>query len=200
MVSVEKKREETQEGQLNVSKILIELFVGLVIFFLLLAFAGYYFRKPLIEISKKFVDLFGPLGVALGFMIPDSFTVPFPNDVFTFLGLQGGLGFWEVTAWASGGSLVGGSIGYWIGRFLGNRRWLREFIKNRGAEAYEITRRYGLLALGIAALTPIPYSIVCWSCGIVKIPYKKFFLVSLLRIPRVAFYLWLIQKGFITFT
>jgi membrane protein YqaA with SNARE-associated domain len=95
------------------------------------------------------------------------------------------------------GSILGGTVGFFIGRTLGTTQWMIRFFQTRGAEAYAITKRYGLVALALAAFTPIPYSIVCWACGAVKIRLRDFLLISLLRIPRVALYLWLIQQGFV---
>lgn len=54
--------------------------------------------------------------------------------------------------------------------------------------------RYGLLALALAALTPLPYSLVCWACGATKVRTVPFILVSLLRVPRVAIYLLIIEQ------
>lgn len=186
-----------EEGQINVRKILIQVGIGLLILMVALALIAYFFRAPLLSLSKTFVSRFGAFGVALGFFIPDAFTIPFPNDAFTFLGLQGGLSFWTCVTWASVGSILGGSVGYLIGRTLGTTQWMIRFFQTRGAEAYAITRRYGRVALALAAFTPIPYSIVCWACGAVKISFRDFLLISLLRIPRVALYLWLIQQGFV---
>ena len=54
--------------------------------------------------------------------------------------------------------------------------------------------RYGVVALGVAALTPLPYSIICWACGATGMRLSIFLTVSLLRIPRVFAYLWFIEK------
>jgi len=184
------------EDPLDLRKILIQVAIGAALIALFLAFIGYFFREPLLAMSKKFVDLFGGFGVALGFMLPDAFTVPLPNDAFTFIGLKGGLAFWKVVAWGSAGSIAGGSIGYLIGRWLGTRRWVIRFFEGRGAEAYALTRKYGLIGLAIAAFTPFPYSIVCWASGAVRLPFLQFLIVSLLRIPRIALFLWLMKLGF----
>jgi uncharacterized membrane protein YdjX (TVP38/TMEM64 family) len=70
----------------------------------------------------------------------------------------------------------------------------------RGREVKLLVERYGVRALLFAALTPLPYSIACWAAGACEVRFRTFFLVSLSRIPRVIFYLWLIEQGFITFS
>ena len=41
----------------------------------------------------------------------DAFTLPLPNDAFTFFGRAAGMPFWECVFWGSLGSLVGESDG-----------------------------------------------------------------------------------------
>ena len=38
----------------------------------------------------------------------------------------------------------------------------------------------------------------CWAAGATKMAYLDFIVISLLRIPRVAAFLWLIQRGFVS--
>jgi membrane protein YqaA with SNARE-associated domain len=69
---------------------------------------------------------------------------------------------------------------------------------SRGAEIHSLVRRYGLIALALATLTPLPYSLACWASGALGVPFFRFCAVSLLRIPRIAIFLWLIQEGFVS--
>jgi membrane protein YqaA with SNARE-associated domain len=156
---------------------------------------GTWFHRPLLAIADSFVGSLGGPGVALGYFIPDAFTIPLPNDVSSLLGLAGGMTFFEVCAWATLGSLLGGAVGYWVGRLLRTTRWLGRVFERRGGLAQQLLERYGLTAVAVAAITPLPYSIFCWAAGAGKLPFRRFLLVSLLRIVRVAGYLYLIQLG-----
>lgn len=185
---------------LDVRGVIINAALGMVLFTGFAALLGWLFHEPLIEFGRWFVARFGGVGVAVGFFIPDAFTVPLPNDAFTAFGLWGGMPFWEVVAWGSLGSLAGGSTGWLIGRhFFSRSKSLKEFIKRRGGdEMIAQLRRGERWFLAIAAVTPIPYSITCWAAGIIKMPYVEFLLISLLRIPRVGVFLWLLQQGFVS--
>ncbi|GEM_PF-654076 len=158
---------------------------------------AYFFRETLLSLSAWFVDSFGGPGIAVGFFIPDAFTIPLPNDMFSFFGVMGGIGFLEVVFWGSLGSLLGGSTGWMIGRWcISDRPVLRRFIERKGGDEIERQlQRHGAVFLAIAAITPLPYSVVCWAAGASKMPYRRFIAISLLRIPRVSFYLWLLQIG-----
>ena len=164
------------------------------------ALLGWLFKQPLLELGHWFVANFGGFGIAVGFYVPDAFTIPVPNDAFTAFGLWGGMGFWTVVAWGSLGSLLGGSTGWAIGRYLLSRSAkLRDFIKRRGGDEMAAQlRRGGRWFLAIAAVSPIPYSVTCWAAGATKMPYLEFIAISVLRIPRVAAFLWLIERGFVT--
>lgn len=161
---------------------------------------GWLFQEPLLAVGQWFVARFGGVGIAVGFFFPDAFTMPVPNDAFTAFGLWGGMPFGRVVAWGSLGSLLGGSTGWLIGRYLLSRSArLRAYIKRKGGD--EMTahlRRGGRWFLAVAAVSPVPYSVTCWAAGATKMPYLEFLAISLLRVPRVAAFLWLIQQGFVT--
>jgi membrane protein YqaA with SNARE-associated domain len=159
------------------------------------AVLGYFFREPLLHVSELFVQYFAGPGIAIGYFLPDAFTLPLPNDVVTLLGLNGGMGFVEVCAWATGGSLAGGATGYWIGRYLRGTKLVRRIFEKTGGQAQAILDRYGALAVAVAAVTPLPYSIFCWAAGAGRLRFSTFLLVSQLRVIRVAGYLYLLQLG-----
>ena len=187
-------------GVLRIREIAVRAIAGITAIMVVMAALAYAFREPLVALSERFVDVLGGFGVALGFFLPDAFTIPMPNDAFTFFGLFGGIPFWEVVAWGSAGTLTGGLVGFGIGRLMQQTRWFQRFLARRGAEMHALVSRYGTWALLTAALTPIPYSIACWASGAVHMPLSRFLLVSLARIPRVAFYLWLMELGFVSFS
>lgn len=162
------------------------------------AAVGAFFRDPLQELSGAFVDLLGGPGIAIGYLIPDAFTVPIPNDAFGWFGIEGGMPFWEVVGWGTLGSITGGSVGYLIGKRLRTTRWVSRFMTGRGRALERLIRRYGVWVVAIAAMTPLPYSLSAWAAGAVHMRFATFFAVSLTRVLRVAGALYLIQLGLLT--
>ncbi|MGB1185025.1 MAG: short-chain dehydrogenase, partial [Schleiferiaceae bacterium] len=57
-------------------------------------------------------------------------------------------------------------------------------------------KRFGGLLIIIAALTPLPYPIVCQLCGINKFPFRAFALLTLVRFLRFAIYGLVLYKMF----
>lgn len=185
---------------LDLRRVLLTAVLAMMGFTVVAALLGWLFREPLLGIGEWFVARFGGLGIAVGFFFPDAFTLPVPNDAFTAFGLWGGMDFWRVVAWGSLGSLVGGSTGWAIGRhLLARSAKLQAFIRRRGGEEMRAHLvRGGRWFLAIAAVSPVPYSVTCWAAGATRMPFWEFFMISLLRIPRVAGFLWLIQQGFVS--
>jgi membrane protein YqaA with SNARE-associated domain len=186
-------------GTLRLGDLALKALAVLVVLMVLLATLAYFAHDPLVALAERFVAVLGPPGIAIGFFLPDALTLPIPNDAFSFFGLIGGVPFWTCVLWACMGTLTGGSAGFFLGRKLSNTETFRRLMARRGREVKLLVDRYGVLALLCAAITPIPYSIACWSAGACDIRFTTFLAVSLARIPRVIFYLWLMEQGFINF-
>jgi len=175
-------------------RILIQTIVALVGLVAGLAAVSHFFRPEMEALSRRFIDWAGVWGVGLGFMIPDALTLPIPPDTFLVAGHLGGLEFWPMTLWGGVGSVLGGTSGFLMIRALSERPTIRGWLEGKIQRGASFMERYGLLALALAALTPLPYSLVCWACGATKVRTLPFILVSLLRIPRVAVYLLIIEQ------
>lgn len=78
------------------------------------------------------------------------------------------------------GSILGGLFGYMIGR-LGGRPLLVRFVSEdkicRVEKAY---KRYDVWAVGLAALTPIPYKVFTISAGVFLLDVRRFVLASVI--------------------
>jgi len=175
-------------------RIMIQTIVAIVALIVGLGVLSYLFRPEMELLSRRFIDWSGLWGVGLGFMLPDALTLPIPPDTFLVAGYLGGLEFWSMTLVAGLGSVLGGTLGYLMIRALSSRPSVRGWLQSKIERGVGFMERYGLLALALAALTPLPYSLVCWACGATGVRPVPFVLVSLLRVPRVAIYLLLIEQ------
>jgi membrane protein YqaA with SNARE-associated domain len=180
----------------------LALSAGLALLALMLVAAalGAWLRAPLVAGSRAFVDFAGGPGVALGFFVPDAFTLPIPSDAFSAVGIAGGLPFWVVVAWGTAGSIMGGCVGWFIGRRLRRTRRLHRFASGRGAQLERLFARHGAWLIAFAAVSPLPYSLSAWVAGASRMPLAVFTAVSLLRVVRVTAPLYLIELGLLTFS
>lgn len=78
------------------------------------------------------------------------------------------------------GSVIGASIGYILGRY-GEKLILSKFIKDKSFSiAKKYFTRYGVWAVGIAAITPLPYKIFAMISGVMGLKIQKLIKVSFL--------------------
>ncbi len=56
-------------------------------------------------------------------------------------------------------------------------------------------RRHGLVTIALAAITPLPFAICAWSAGALGMRLAPFLLGLSLRVPKVAFYAWVIDQS-----
>ncbi|MEM9460594.1 MAG: VTT domain-containing protein [Myxococcota bacterium] len=190
----------TPEPELDPRRLLWSSVLALLGLVAVVAILGAWFREPLVSTGRWFVDTLGGPGVAIGFAIPDAFTVPIPNDAFLALGRAGGMSAVPLCAWAMLGSLSGGSLGWVLGRLLRRTRGVDRFLTGRGAALDRALRRRGLWVVAIAAITPLPYSLSAWAAGSTGMPFGRFLLVSQCRIIRVVGALALVDLGLMSWT
>lgn len=93
------------------------------------------------------------------------------------------------------GSVIGGVFGYYIG-YLGGRPLLAKFAKGEKIEIIkEYYNKYDIWAVGLAALTPIPYKLFTISAGVFGLDIKRFIIASFigrgLRFFAVGIMIWL---------
>lgn len=159
------------------------------------AAAGWWLREPLEAWGRWFVETLGPLGLVISVLLTDCSPLPLTNEPLMMLALRGGMSAWEVFALTATASSAAGIVGYLFGRLLANtsaparlRNWnplLADWIARRGA-----------WAVAIAAVSPLPYSLATWSCGMMRVPITHVGLAVLARLPKTGFYLMLILLGF----
>jgi len=93
-------------------------------------------------------------------------------------------------------SYTAGIVSYFIGQFWSTRKIVRERILERNATSMDQLRRFGGLLIILAALTPLPYPIVCQLSGMNKYPFKYFVWITLVRFLRFGLYGALLFSAF----
>lgn len=94
-------------------------------------------------------------------------------------------------------SISGGLSGFLIARKLSHLKFIQDSVKYYREQGELLIKKYGIWAVVIAGLTPIPYSTVSWIAGLVNMPLHHYLLASLSRIPRFILVYLFIQGGFI---
>lgn len=171
---------------------LIRALVSLVVLFGLMLLVATLFDRELLRITHWVHRTLGWPGLAVIVFCADSLTAPIPPDLVLIVVAKTELSH----AWAWWVPLAGvlssfaGTLGWLLGKWLGSRAGVAPLLARFRARHAGFVERYAGLTVALGALTPLPFSITCWSAGAVGMPLAKFFPISLLRVPRyVAYYL-----------
>lgn len=127
---------------------------------------------------------YGYLGIFLLTAL-EQFIFPIPVDVFFGFSIEHGLEYKKLMVIVLIATLIGSTIGYFFGKFLGHPAltWLVGKTKVAKGEIY--IKKWGIWGVILAGLTPIPFKVVTWTAGIFEMPYGRYMLgVIIGRMPR----------------
>ena len=133
---------------------------------------------------------FGFTGLSLVVFLGDFFVSPIPPDIVLFVVAKSE---WQhdwpfyvsITAVVS---FCAGHAGWFMGRLLRRRSWAPKQLREWALSQKYMIRKYGVWAVILGALTPLPFSFTCWSAGFLGLRYHRFFLGTLFRFPRIYLY------------
>ena len=177
---------------------LLKALFGLVVFVLGMAILGYVFEDELTAATSWVVIRIGFPGMMAILMVTDTLVTPFPPDILLVVIAKSPLAEnWPVYVGILGMvSVLAGMTGYSIGRWLGHFQWSRRLFGDFKEDHREFIRKYGFWAVVIGSITPLPYSVTCWSAGVLGIRWSRVLAASvLLRIPRFYLYYWLLSTA-----
>ncbi|GAB6065639.1 YqaA family protein [Aquifex pyrophilus] len=133
---------------------------------------------------EGFVESYGYLGIFL-IAFTESIIQPVPPDPFISGATAMGLNPLLSAIVATFGSVSGGVVAYFLGKFLGEPVAKRLLGEERFLKAEAFYNRYGTFAVIIAGLTPVPYKVFCWLSGILEFELWRFVIASVIgRFPR----------------
>lgn len=149
------------------------------------------YRTELDAFTISVFDTIGIGGLVALLFITDAFVSPFPPDsVLILLAASPYHENWLILLPLLGlVSTAAGCVGFSCGRMLSRSAWAKRWFDNHHARNEEMVMKYGPWAVAMGALTPVPFSITCWTAGLLNLPFRSFILPALLRVPRyVAYY------------
>ncbi|TVR00377.1 MAG: hypothetical protein EA403_11615 [Spirochaetaceae bacterium] len=148
---------------------------------------------PIEEFGRRAVARGGLAGVFAFVFLVDTFVVPASLDLLFPVTID-----WPpvpLLLVMSVASILGGFAGYWIARGFSRWRYVARTVAAYRARGEHIIERYGIWAVVLAGLTPIPFSTVSWIAGMVRMPPGLYALGALSRAPRIVIYYLLIRAG-----
>ncbi len=134
--------------------------------------------------ARELVESYGYLGIFL-ISFTESILQPLPPDPFIAGGTAFGLNPILASLTATIGSVLGGLTAHTLGMLLGEPVTKRLIGEKYFLKGEVLFNRFGIWAVLIAAVTPVPFKVVCWLAGIFEMPRTNFLLASFFgRLPR----------------
>jgi uncharacterized membrane protein YdjX (TVP38/TMEM64 family) len=182
----------------DVRRAVVRIALSIGGFFLLMAALAKVLGPQIEAAGQVFVERFGLVGISLGMILADAFSLP-PPPLFYILivGTSPGSHVVGMTV-ISVASMVAGNIGYQLSSLLSARPFFRRRIDATRARMDKLFDRYGFWAFAIASASPMPFSLMCYVAGVYRIRPRLFALVCLMRVPRLLVMYWLVRAGWVT--
>ncbi|AHC16802.1 YqaA family protein [Salinispira pacifica] len=177
----------------SLRRVLLETAAFFTLVFMVYILLWIFFQEELQKLSLWSIEHLGLAGVAVFVYAVDTFIVPATADLV----------FPLTTTWPpvpllltmSAASILGGMSGFFLARALSHISWIQDAVSYYREHGERLIRRYGLWAIVLAGLTPLPYSTISWIGGMLKLPAAGYLLASLSRIPRFFLYYAIIESG-----
>jgi membrane protein DedA with SNARE-associated domain len=180
-----------------IGTLIFRLVLGLLLLLAGIALLGIVFRSELEALGRSFVERFGAKGMVLGTLIADGFHCPIPPQFYMLMGITSGYSAVKTLAAVNLGSFLGGWIGYFVSGKLSGIDFVARRLERPRRLVDAAFVRYGNWTVVVASFLPIAYSILCYLAGMNRIPKRAFALVTLLRIPRLFAYYYLVRLGWL---
>ncbi len=134
--------------------------------------------------ARGFVESYGYIGIFL-ISFTESIIQPIPPDPFIAGGSALGLNPIVCALVATLGSVMGGLTAHTLGLIFGEPLAKKLLGEKNFLKGEAFMSRFGVLAVLLGALTPVPFKVICWLAGIFEMPRAPFLLASFLgRLPR----------------
>jgi membrane protein YqaA with SNARE-associated domain len=159
-----------------------------VLIILIVFFSFVFFHSELKSLSRTLVSFYGYWGLFLSVVVLDIPIQPISPVVLALGATFGDADLITASLVGGMGSCLAGVLDYSVGAKVGAKgfkRWFGEEHLTKGEELFE---KYGVWAVMMGAVSPIPYSAVCWTAGIYRMKFSVFVItICLTRIPYFFF-------------
>ena len=178
------------ELQTYVRRSLVKALLFLVALVVGLGVAGLLYESELLAATTWVFDTIGLFGLMLILFLSDAVITPIPPDLVLVVLSNS----WVHQQWWIAISLIGmlsslaGNVAWLLSTRVGDTRWATLLFGRFRRTNRRLVAHYGRWAVALGALTPIPFSITCWTAGVLHLPWHEFGPVTLLRIPRYVGY------------
>ncbi|MBN9160064.1 MAG: hypothetical protein BGO98_41970 [Myxococcales bacterium 68-20] len=147
---------------------------------------GWAFRAELSRFGGWFVARFGLLGMAGGSFLADCIHFPIPPQFYLLTGVAGGHRVDVVVLAVLVGSELGGFTAFVLARGAGRAPVIARRLATARDLLTRMIDRHGYLGIAAATLLPISFSILCMASGAMRLPYRAYGVLAVMRVVRIV--------------
>jgi len=173
-----------------VRRSLVKAVLALVALVAAVGVAGLLYEAELLVATTWVLDTVGLFGLMLILFLSDAVITPIPPDLVLVVLSNS----WVHQHWWIAICLIGllssfaGNVAWLLSTRVGGTRWVTLLFGRFRRTNRRLVARYGKWAVALGALTPIPFSVTCWTAGLLHMPWRDFGPITLLRVPRFVGY------------
>lgn len=155
---------------------------------------GLFFEEELVAFAEQVEQTLGIGGLMLIAFLADFLITPLPPDLLLLVVAKSPMrDTWPLHVILLGlASWGAGAAGWMTGNRLGHSPWVLRRIGDLNGPIAQKLRRFGFWTVAIGALTPFPFSVTCWTAGMLGIPLRQVLWGGLLRLPRFFLFYWVL--------
>jgi membrane protein YqaA with SNARE-associated domain len=185
-----------EDGSIAWKKLFFRTILALLVIFILFSIYSQIMKSNVQanNVAQNLYNELGHFGVSLFVYLCDTFIVPLTPDIMFPL-VSGDWTALQITFFMGAASFLGGITAYWLGHLISLIKVVNR-VANKIMGTHKVfIHKKGAWGVALAGLTPIPYSTICWTAGILKVEFKDVVLACLVRFPRMLIYYYLFKAG-----
>lgn len=165
---------------------LVRLLAGFGALLAIVAFLGWAYRDELERFGGWFVGRFGIAGMAAGAFLADGLHFPLPPQFYLLTGIAGGVDTSSALLSVLVGSVLGGlTVFTFAHRASRIAFFAKRFAMTRDV-IQRLVRRYGTWGIVLAGMLPVSYFVLCALGGMMRLRYRDYGVLAIMRIPRLV--------------
>lgn len=176
-------------------RLLLRNIVNLFLIVLIISVIVYFIERYIISTKEVFihiVDNVKPFYVYLLFTVSESLLGLIPPDLFIVWSepqaIEFGINKWLLVTLLAVLSYVGGLVSFIIGRKAAKIPVINYWLLIKNQKIFIQLQKWGGFFIVLAALFPLPYSLVTMLAGMTSYPVKWLFILGFFRIVRFFVY------------
>lgn len=161
--------------------------------------ASWFARDWLTLAGTYLIGQYGGRGVFTSVFFIDWIPIPATPEPIFLLGISAGMDMKDLFIATASGGVVAALGCYASGAVLERTTPVGEWVNRHYPGLVRWVETHGYKGLALAAIIPLPFSPMMWIAGIIGMPLERVVIISLLRIVKTAFYLYIIAIGWAFF-